>query len=127
PDGCNRRDVADEIKTKIVVEGRVPRIRRRSLKQGITVGPRSYYRFGRDIACRARPVLNDELLAEPFRQPLRDEPCTGVEGAANGIADENTDRARGGGLRRGERGGGREGGQPRSQKKKLGGGGVSGF
>jgi hypothetical protein len=31
PDGCDRRDVADEIKTKIVVEGRVPRIRRRSL------------------------------------------------------------------------------------------------
>ena len=37
--------------------------------------------------------------AEPFRQPLRDEPCTDVEWAASGIAYENPHRPRRIGLR----------------------------
>src|SRR5262249_57555593 len=109
----------EESKTESGEEGGVPGSRRGSLKQVITVGPPSYYRFGRDIACRARPVLNDELLAEPFRQPLRDEPCTGVEGAANGIADENTHRARRVGLRPRDQRDGRQRGSTRCHMHKL--------
>src|SRR5262249_60909566 len=90
---------AYEIKPKVALKDHIQGYLPQSFDWVITVGPRSYSRFGRDIAPRAGPVLDDKLLAEPFRQPLRDEPCTGVEWAASGIADENAHRPRRIGLR----------------------------
>src|SRR5882672_7308052 len=60
----DRHDVAKEVEIKIVIECRVPRIRRRSCKQGVTVRTRTHDSFGREIAAGARPVLDNELLAE---------------------------------------------------------------
>jgi hypothetical protein len=42
-------------------------------EQRVTVGRRSYDGFGADVAAGARPVVDDELLAQAFREPLRDQ------------------------------------------------------
>src|SRR5215472_11181712 len=84
-DQCN---VADEIETQVVVECRVPRIRRRSFQQGVTIGRRPRDNLRGEIATSARPILDHEWLAETFRQPLADQPCTGVKWTARGKADE---------------------------------------
>jgi hypothetical protein len=41
----------------------------------MAVRGRAHDRLGGDIAAGARAVLNNERLAEPFRQPLADQPC----------------------------------------------------
>src|SRR5215469_4829927 len=84
-DQCN---VADEIETQIVVECRVPRIRRRSFQQGVTIGGRPRDNLRGEIATSARPILDHKRLAEAFRQPLADQPRTGVKWTARGKADE---------------------------------------
>ena len=69
-DARDRRDVADEIEIELVVERRVDRVRRQDQEQRIAVRRRAHDRLGADIAAGARPVLDDEWLAEPLRQPL---------------------------------------------------------
>jgi hypothetical protein len=88
PDACNRDDVADEIEFEIVVQCGVPGVRRRNFKQGVAVWRRPHDRLGGEIATSAWLIHDDELLTEAFRQPLRDQPCTGIEWAARCIADE---------------------------------------
>ena len=39
----------------------------------VAVRRRTHDRFGADIAAGTRPVLDDEWLAEPLRQPLTDQ------------------------------------------------------
>src|SRR5262249_10297911 len=110
---------AYEIKPKVALKDHIQGYLPQSFDWVITVGPRSYSRFGRDIAPRAGPVLDDKLLAEPFRQPLRDEPCTGVEWAASGIADENAHRPRRIGLRSRNPRHSRQRGRARGQMQKI--------
>ena len=43
------------------------------LEQRVAVGRRAHDRFGADIAAAARPVVDDDGLAEPLRQPLTDQ------------------------------------------------------
>ena len=69
-DARDRRDVADEIEIELVVERRVDRVRRIDQEQRVAVRRRTHDRLGADIAAGARPVLDDEWLAEPLRQPL---------------------------------------------------------
>ena len=69
-DARDRRDVADEIEVELVVERRVDRVRRTDQEQRVAVRRRAHDRLGADIAAGARPVLDDELLAKPLRQPL---------------------------------------------------------
>ena len=78
----DRRDVADEIEIEFVVERRVDRVRRTGQEKRITVRWRIHGRFGADIGARARPVLDDELLAEPLREPLTDQTRDDVGSAA---------------------------------------------
>src|SRR6516165_8167969 len=87
-DACDQCNVADEIETQIVVECRVPRIRRRSFQQGVTIGGRPRDNLRGEIATSARPILDHKRLAEAFRQPLADQPRTGVKWPARGKADE---------------------------------------
>src|SRR5262249_52423627 len=54
----------------------------------IAVRCRTRDRFGSDIATGARPVLDDELLAEAFRQPLAHQTCEDVSRAAGVKADD---------------------------------------
>ena len=72
-DARDRRDVADEIEVELFIERRVDCIRRADQEQRIAVRGRAHDRLGGDIAASARPVLDDERLAEPLRQPLTDQ------------------------------------------------------
>ena len=81
-DACNRRNIADE---------RVDYVRR-TQQERIAVRCRTHDRFGSDIATRARPVLDDELLAEAFRQPLTHQTCEDVSRAAGVKADDQAHR-----------------------------------
>ena len=72
-DARDRRDVAHEVETELVVERGVDRIRRRDDQQCIAVRGRAYDGFGGDIGCSPGPVFDDELLAETLRKPLTDE------------------------------------------------------
>src|SRR5262249_5140079 len=58
---------------------------RRSLEHGL----------GRNISCGASSVLDDELLAEAFRQPLTEEAGNDVVRPAGDKADDDTDWPRG--------------------------------
>ena len=61
---CNRHSVSDEIEIELIVKRDGDRVCRNDQKERIAVGGRTYDRLGADVACGARPVLNDEWLAE---------------------------------------------------------------
>src|SRR5262244_604734 len=69
----DRRDVADKIEAKVVVQCRVERVNRRNVEQRVAVRRRAHDCFGGDIAAGARPVLDDEWLTETLRQRLTDK------------------------------------------------------
>src|SRR5262245_49121998 len=72
PDRCG---VADEIEVEVCEQGRIDRGVASRNEKRVTVGGRPNDRLGADVGTRARTVLNDELLAEAFRQPLTDQTC----------------------------------------------------
>ena len=118
-DARDRRDVADEIEIELVVERRVDRVRRSDQEERIAVRRRAHDRLGGDIAASARPVLDDELLAEPLRQPLTDQARDDVGRAAGGEADDDAHRPRRIGLRPRDARHGRQRGSARGQMQKL--------
>jgi hypothetical protein len=66
-------DITDEIVVELFEERRVCRrlqIGHKSHKKRVSVGRRAHDSLSADVVATARPVLNDELLAESFRQPL---------------------------------------------------------
>jgi hypothetical protein len=75
-----------------VIERGIGRDRRRHHEERIAVRRRPHDHFGADIAAGARPVLDDELLAEPLRQPLPDQARQNVGRAAGGEADNQVHR-----------------------------------
>src|SRR5262245_23673717 len=70
---CDRRDVADEIETKLVIERGVDGIPTADHEQRVAVRRCAHDRLCADIAAATRPVVDNELLAEPLRQPLTHE------------------------------------------------------
>ncbi len=58
-----------------------------------------HHGLGGDVATGPGPVLNDELLAEPFGQPLRQQARCDVGRAASGETDDDAHRLRRIGLR----------------------------
>ena len=88
-DAGDRRDIAHENKIEVVVERRVDRRRRADEEKRVTVGGRMGDRIGADVGAGARPVLDNELLAEALRQPLADQTRDDVEGAAGRNADDD--------------------------------------
>ena len=65
---------ADKIVFEVVVERRVDCGRYVDQEQRIAVWGRLCHDFGADVAGRTRPAIDEELLAEPLRQPLTDKP-----------------------------------------------------
>ena len=59
-------------------------MRSRILEQRVAVRGRSHDRLGGDVAAGARPVLDDELLAEALRQPLTGQTRNQVASATGG-------------------------------------------
>src|SRR5262249_35096242 len=69
---------------------RVDRIRRIDQQQRVAVRWRMDRRFGADIVARARLVLDDKLLAQPFRQPLRHDARRDVRAPAGSVGNDPT-------------------------------------
>ena len=63
-DAGDRRDVADEIEIELVIERRVDRVRRTDQSSVWPSAGALHDRLGADIAAGARPVLDDEWLAQ---------------------------------------------------------------
>src|SRR5262245_44571585 len=72
-DARNRRDVANEVETEVVIECHVPCVMCTDLEERIAVGRRLHDCLGGQIAASAHPVLDDEWLAGALRQPLTDQ------------------------------------------------------
>src|SRR5215208_5946993 len=90
----NRRDVADEIETELVVQGCINCVRRTADEERVAVGWQTNYRLGRQIAASASPIFDDEWLAKPFRQPMANQTREDVKRAACPKADEDAHRTR---------------------------------
>jgi hypothetical protein len=71
-DAGNRRTVAEEIVGQILEIRRVDRVGGIGEKKRVAVGLRFEHVFGGDIVAGAGTILDDTLLADAFRQPLRD-------------------------------------------------------
>jgi hypothetical protein len=71
------------------------------------------------VANRARPVLDDELLAKPFRQPLPHQACSYVGATARSKADDHAHRPGRIGLRPCHARDGRQRGSAGGQMQKL--------
>ena len=115
----NRRGVADEIEAEMRVKRGIGRDRRRHHEQRITVRRRLHDRFGAEIAAGARPVLDDELLTEPLRQPLPHQARKNIGRAAGGEADDDAHRVGRIGFRQGEARDGRQRDGARGQMQKM--------
>src|SRR5262249_48887510 len=94
-----RRDVTDEIEVELVIERRVDRVGRMDQEERIAIRGRTHDRLRGDITAGARPVLDDELLAEPLREPLADQASDDVGAAASGKAGDDAHRPARIGLR----------------------------
>ena len=124
-DARDRRDVAKEIVIELIVERRVDYVWCTDEEERVAVGGRAHDGFGGDIAGGARPVLDDEWLAEPLRQPLADQAREDVIRATGGKADDQAHRPRRIGLRPSDARYGRQRGSARGQMQKIVGGEVS--
>ena len=89
----DRRDVPDHIEVEIE-ERRIDRMRCADLEQRVAVGRRAHDRFGADVAGAAGPVVDDDGLTEPLREPLADQAREHVTGAAGREADHDAHRSR---------------------------------
>src|SRR5215831_9662354 len=115
----DRRDVTDEIEIQLVVERSVDRLCRTDREQRVAVGGRAHDGLGGDVGTAARPVLDDEWLAETLRQPLSHEACDDVTGTASRKADDDAHRPRWIGLRPSNMRHGRERGSARGQMQEC--------
>ena len=115
----DRFRIAQEIEIEFVVERGVDGVRRRGKQKRVAVRRRPHHRLGRDIGAAARPVLDDEGLAEPFRKPLPHQARGEVRRAARGIPDDEADRPRWIGLRACDPGRGRERGSTERPDAKI--------
>ena len=78
----------------MLVERGVDGVVRRDEADGVAVGRRRQHVLHADIAAGADVVLDDELLAELFRQVLAEDARDGVVGAAGGERNDEAHRPR---------------------------------
>src|SRR5262245_9195427 len=95
----NRSDVAGKIEIEIVVECRVDCVSGTNQEKRVAIRRRAYDRLSADIAVRAGPVLDDELLTEPLCEPLTHQPCGDVVPATGGVSNYPAQRPSRIGLR----------------------------
>src|SRR5262245_8767183 len=117
--GRDRRDVADEIEVKFLIERRIDRGRRRSEQQRITIRRRTHDRFGADVGARTGPVLDQELLAQPLRQPLPHKPRDQISVSGGRERNDHAHRARWIGLRPSDARNARQRDSARGQAQKI--------
>src|SRR6516164_6781060 len=118
----NPRDrgyIADEIEIEFLVQRDIDCIRRSRQEERIAVRRRAHDRLGGDVAAGACPVLNNELLTEPLREPLSYQTRDDVARTAGAIADDDAYRPRRIGLRPRDPRDARQCGSARGQMQKL--------
>ena len=93
-DTGHRHDIAHEIERQLVVERRVDPVGGIDQQQRVAVRRRVHDDLGADIVAGARPVVDDELLAEPLRQILPHQAGQDVDRAAGRIARDHVHRPR---------------------------------
>jgi hypothetical protein len=93
-DAGDRRDAADKVEIEFVVERGVDRVRHGGKQKRISVGGRVDDGLGADVAAGARPVLDDEGLAQPVGKPLTDQARGDVDPAAGGKPGDDAHRPR---------------------------------
>ena len=93
-DARDRCGVAEKIETEFVVERRVDGGRRPGREIRIAVRRRTNDHFSGCVGAGARPVLDDEGLAETLRQPLPDQARENVVRTAGGGWDDHAHRPR---------------------------------
>src|SRR5271156_99397 len=98
-DTGDRRDVVNEIEIELAIKRRVDRVPRADQEQRIAIRGRAYYRLGADIAAGTWPVLDDEWLSEPLREPLPHQTGEDIGNASRGKTNDKAHRLRGIGLR----------------------------
>src|SRR5712671_3030916 len=98
-DARNRRNIADEVETKPVVQRRVDGVRRTAEQERVTVCRRARHGLGAQISACTSAIFNNEWLPKPIRQALTDQTRENVEGAARAEAHNDTHRPRRVGLR----------------------------
>src|SRR5215467_12638626 len=95
----NRRNVANEIKTQLVVERCTDRVMRTDQQNCIAIGGRVNDRLGSANAATSRPVLNYELMVEALREPLGNQTRYDIGRATSLKPDYDAHRPRRIGLR----------------------------
>ena len=98
-DASDGHDIANEVEVQLGIKRGVDRIRRIDQQNGVAVGRGVHDRFGADVVSGSGLVLDDELLAEPLRQPLRDHARGDVGAAAGREWHDDAHRTRWIGLR----------------------------
>src|SRR5262245_14629259 len=93
-DARNRRNTADEVETKLVVQRRVDGVRRTAEQERVTVCRRTDDGLGAQIATSTSTIFNNEWLPKPIRQPFTYQTRENVEGAARAEAHNDTPRPR---------------------------------
>src|SRR5262249_5527090 len=111
--------VANEIELQIIIERRVDRIGEAGEQQRIAVGGRTHDRLGGDISAGAWPVLDDDLLTKPVRQPASDQASHNVGASARRKAHDDVYGARRIGLRPRDPRYGRQRGSTGCQMQKI--------
>ena len=86
-DASARRDITDKIVIELFVKRRVDRGGTADHEERIAVRRGAYDGLNTDIATASRTVLNEELLAEPLRQPLTDQARSDVVRPTGGKGD----------------------------------------
>src|SRR5262249_12533305 len=84
--------VADEIERQLGVERGADEIVRPDEADGVAVRRSREVGLGADVAAGANPVLDDELVAEFFRQILSEQPRRDVIWPAGREANDESDR-----------------------------------
>ena len=72
-DQRDRREILDRVVVELLVKAGADGERRRTEKDGVTVGPRLRHKFDADVAAGAGTVFRHHRLAEPFGKLLSDD------------------------------------------------------
>ena len=118
-DTRHRNDVARNRDGAFLIERHVDGVRSGDKEERVPVGRRTRDGLQRQIAAGARPVVDDDRLAQPLRHRLANEARNDIGCAASGDKNDQADGPRWVGLRRCHERETRERGSARGQTQEF--------